>query len=142
MRGSRFPSSGRRVLIAVALLLIAPPLMLMLIEIFEGERLSWTIPSIMFIGAFLLLWLAYRQSVELDDEVIIIRGYGSRKIPWSNVADIRVRSTMAGARQAQLLLKKGKTVDLPALRDPWPWRDSDFDNKFKQLHGWWTVRRI
>lgn len=142
MRGSRLPSSGRRVLIAIALLLIVPPLTLILIEVSEGERVSWTIPSIMFSGAFLLLWLAHRQSVELNDKGIIIRGYGSRKILWTDVADIRVRPMMAGARQAQLLLKKGKAVDLPALRDPWPWRDSDFDNKFEQLHGWWTARRV
>jgi hypothetical protein len=91
--------------------------------------------------SLLFIWRIVRAGVELSEVgVNVHRLVGAKRIPWSDVADIRTGGN-AGGRQASLLLRDGRSLKLPAPAEWWPAKDDEFDAKMVLLTDWWLKQR-
>jgi len=81
---------------------------------------SWAFP-------LLILWFAWLGRVVATPEALVML---NGKIPWCDIAEIGVRPTGLGYRQAFVILRTGKRRWLPA---PYGFLDRHFDERVAAL---------
>lgn len=136
----RIHSSGRRFYILCWSTIIACELILIVSGLIKGGAVSLPFGVILAVPSLLLLLKVARESIELTPEGIVVRRFASRRIPWSDVADLRVHETGL-ARQAQVVERSQRVRRLPVPCDPWPLREVRFEEKFEEVRRYWSVHR-
>jgi hypothetical protein len=136
----RIHSSGRRFYVLCWIAIIVGELILIASGLINGGLMSIPFGLIFAVPSFMLLLKVARESIELTPEGIVVRRFGSRRIRWSDIADLRVHETGI-ARQAQIVEHGQRVRRLPVPCDPWPLREARFDEKFEQLRRYWTAHR-
>ncbi|MFL6054212.1 MAG: hypothetical protein ACJ72W_15020 [Actinoallomurus sp.] len=89
-----------------------------------------------------LLWLfrVVREGVHLTPEEMIIRQLGTRRIPWSEVADVNTGE--AGGFRCVQISERGKgIIKLPVPADRWLLREANFNEKAEVLRSYWLDHR-
>jgi hypothetical protein len=85
-------------------------------------------------------WRFQRESVECDRDGVVIRRLRTRRIPWSQVSEVRAEKTLTG-RRLFLALHDGGAVALPVPCDLRPVKERDFDEVADALRTWRSESR-
>jgi hypothetical protein len=136
----RMRPGGRSSYIGVAVFIELMALVIVALAAYRWGSMDGS--SILLLLLILLfLWRIVRAGVELTEAAVNVRWLiGVRRIPWSDIADIRTGGN-AGGRQASLLLRDGRAVKLPAPAEWWPAKDHEFEAKMALLRDWWAKHR-
>ncbi|MDL4820771.1 hypothetical protein [Actinomadura opuntiae] len=80
-------------------------------------------------------WRFHRESVQRDDDGVIVRRLRDRRILWSQVSEVKAEQGITG-RHIVLGLHSGRAVVLPVPCDLGPVKERAFEEKAAALRSW------
>lgn len=81
-----------------------------------------------------------RLGITLTRSAIVIHTFRRRTIPWSDIQDMKIETTLGG-RTVVLHETNDRRTELRVPTTGFLVRDSHFEEKFRTIEAWWTTHR-
>lgn len=105
----------------------------------EDFVVACVVPGVGLLVVTFLLWCVTRDGLRLADAKLEYRGFQNGVVRWEDLAAVEVRVTF-GLRFVEARLRNGKSVQLPVLRDGFPFREKEFDAKLARVRAFHRER--